>query len=155
MSTHLKKNRHAIACLFFLVVLCTNCLVLGANVSRATISVRGSFIRSRNHRAPNPGRCSSSEHSGGRIPGGASKKSIAIAMDFFICVRRTQHHLRACTQHHLTKGQHHSAARRTQMNEVALRANGVLRNDVMLRINDVALRANGISPSGLEKHRKL
>ena len=42
------------------------------------------------------------------------------------------------------------------MNEVALRANDVLRNDVMLRINDVALRANGIfSPSGLEKHRKL
>ena len=45
--------------------------------------------------------------------------------------------------------------RRTQMNEVALRANDVLRNDVMLRINDVVLRANGISPSGLEKHRKL
>ena len=33
------------------------------------------------------------------------------------------------------------------MNEVALRANDVLRNDVMLRINDVALRANGISPT--------
>ena len=32
------------------------------------------------------------------------------------------------------------------MNEVALRANDVLRNDVMLRINDVALRANGIRP---------
>ena len=30
------------------------------------------------------------------------------------------------------------------MNEVALRANDVLRNDVMLRINEVALRANGI-----------
>ena len=29
------------------------------------------------------------------------------------------------------------------MNEVALSANDVLRNDVMLRINDVALRANG------------
>ena len=28
-----------------------------------------------------------------------AKKSIAIAMDFFICVRRTQHHL--------TEGQHH------------------------------------------------
>ena len=41
------------------------------------------------------------------------------------------------------------------MNEVAFRANDVLRNDVMLRINDVALRANGISPSGLEKHLKL
>jgi len=59
-----------------------------------------------------------------------AKKSIAIAMDFFICVRRTQ------------------------MNDVALRANDVLRNDVMLRINDVALRANGFSPSTLAKHRK-
>ena len=29
------------------------------------------------------------------------------------------------------------------MNDVALRANDVLSNDVMLRINDVALRANG------------
>ena len=41
------------------------------------------------------------------------------------------------------------------MNEIALRANDVLRNDVMLRINDVALRANGFCPLGLEKHRKL
>ena len=41
------------------------------------------------------------------------------------------------------------------MNEVALRANDVLRNDVMLRINDVALRANGFSPSGLEKRPKI
>ena len=41
------------------------------------------------------------------------------------------------------------------MNEVALRANDVLRNDVMLRINDVELRTNGISPSCLEEHRKL
>ena len=40
------------------------------------------------------------------------------------------------------------------MNEVALRANDVLRNDVMLRINDVALRANGFSPSGLEKYQR-
>jgi hypothetical protein len=44
------------------------------------------------------------------------------------------------------------------MNEVALRANDVLRNDVMLRINDVALRANGFpppfSPSGLENTPK-
>ena len=36
------------------------------------------------------------------------------------------------------------------MNEVALRANDVLRNDVMLRINDVALRANGFSPQVLK-----
>ena len=33
------------------------------------------------------------------------------------------------------------------MNEVALCANDVLRNDVMLRINDVALRANVICPT--------
>ena len=33
------------------------------------------------------------------------------------------------------------------MNEVALRANDVLRNDVMLCINDVALRANGFCPT--------
>ena len=32
------------------------------------------------------------------------------------------------------------------MNDVALRVNDVLRNDVMLRINDVALRANGLTP---------
>ena len=32
------------------------------------------------------------------------------------------------------------------MNEVALRANDVLCNDVLLRINEVALRANGIKP---------
>ena len=32
------------------------------------------------------------------------------------------------------------------MNDVALRANDVLRNEVMLRINEVALRANGIKP---------
>ena len=36
------------------------------------------------------------------------------------------------------------------MNEVALRANDVLRNDVMLRINDVALRANGFPPQVLK-----
>ena len=38
------------------------------------------------------------------------------------------------------------------MNEVALRANDVLRNDVMLRINDVALRANGIFPPRVLKN---
>ena len=41
------------------------------------------------------------------------------------------------------------------MNEVALCANDVLRNDVMLRINDVAFRANGFFPSCLENHRKV
>ena len=41
------------------------------------------------------------------------------------------------------------------MNEVALCANDVLRNDVMLRINDVALRANGIRPVVLYADIKL
>ena len=31
------------------------------------------------------------------------------------------------------------------MNDVALRANDVLRNDVTLRVNDVALRANRLT----------
>ena len=51
-----------------------------------------------------------------------------------ICVQRTQHHLTVRST---------SLPLAAQMNEVALRANDVLRNDVMLRINDVALRANG------------
>ena len=46
-------------------------------------------------------------------------------------------------QHRLPEGQHHfeqseniiAAARRTQINEVALRANDVLRNEVALRAN--------------------
>ena len=38
------------------------------------------------------------------------------------------------------------AACGTKMNEVALRANDVLRNDVLLRINEVALRANEMRP---------
>ena len=39
-----------------------------------------------------------------------AKKSKSKDLDFFICVRRTQHRLRACTQHRLTEGQHHSVA---------------------------------------------
>ena len=49
------------------------------------------------------------------------------------------------TQHHLTV-RSTSLPLAAQMNDVALRANDVLRNDVMLRINEVALRANGIRP---------
>ena len=67
-------------------------------------------------------------------------------MDFFICVRRTQHHLTE-GQHHFERSENIIVRLRTQMNEVALRANDVLRNDVMLRINDVALRANVIFPN--------
>ena len=49
-------------------------------------------------------------------------------------------------QHHFEQSENIIVRLRTQMNEVALRANDVLRNDVMLRINDVALRANGMKP---------
>ncbi len=47
------------------------------------------------------------------------------------------------TQHHLSFSST-SLPLAAQMNDVALCANDVLRNDVMLRINDVALCANGI-----------
>ena len=47
------------------------------------------------------------------------------------------------SQHHLSFSSTSFRRRRTQMNDVALRANDVLRNDVTLRVNDVALRANG------------
>ena len=35
------------------------------------------------------------------------------------------------------------------MNDVALRANDVLCNDVMLRVNDVTLHENGLTPHRL------
>ena len=44
-----------------------------------------------------------------------------------------QHHLRACTQHHFERSENIIVRLRTQMNDVALRANDVLRNDVGLR----------------------
>ena len=47
------------------------------------------------------------------------------------------------TQHHLSFSSTSFRRMRTQMNDVALGANDVLRNDVPLRVNDVALRANG------------
>ena len=72
------------------------------------------------------------------------KKSKSKDLDFFICVRRTQHHLRGTRNIISSKARTSLPPRAAQMNEVALRANDVLRNDVMLRINDVALRANGI-----------
>ena len=50
-----------------------------------------------------------------------------------ICVQRTQHHL--CATHATSFSQRLTPfrRRRTQMNDVALRANDVLRNDVGLR----------------------
>ena len=66
----------------------------------------------------------------GSNPPAPAKKSKSKDLDFFICVRRTQHHLRACTQHHLSVSSTSLPPRAAQMNEVALRANDVLRNDV-------------------------
>ena len=53
-------------------------------------------------------------------------------LGFFICVRRTQHHLTE-GQHHFEQSENIIVRLRTQMNEVALRANDVLRNDVGFR----------------------
>ena len=70
--------------------------------------------------------------------------------DFFICVRRTQHHLTE-GQHHFrakscfaTSREHHFSFKRTQ-NDVVLRANEVAasRKWCGLTPNDVALCANG------------
>ena len=72
----------------------------------------------------------------GPNPGSSSKKSIAIAMDFFICVRTVRKANCDTTSFaclHAISFDRRSTSfrrRRTQMNEVALRANDVLRNDV-------------------------
>jgi len=50
-------------------------------------------------------------------------------LDFFICVLRTQHRLTE-GQHHFEQSENIIVRLRTQMNDVALRANDVLRNDV-------------------------
>ena len=59
------------------------------------------------------------------------KNSKPIGLDFFICVRRTQHHLTE-GQHHFEQSENiisHSSGHKTMLQRVA--------NDVMLRINDV------------------
>ena len=92
----------------------------------------------------------------GSSPSAPAKKSKSKDLDFFICAAGTTSFAR--------KGNIISSEARTslplaaQMNEVEALPQMMLQqvaNDVMLRINDVALRANGISPSCLEKHRKL
>ena len=70
---------------------------------------------------------------------------------FYLC-RKAQHHLTE-GQHHFSQSENIIVRLRTQ-NDVALRANDVLRNDVMLRINDVALRANGFFTSVLKNAPK-
>ena len=67
------------------------------------------------------------------------KKSIAFAMDFFICVVRTQHHLTEGQLHFrakrcfATSREHHFSFNRTQMNEVAPMAQ-MMYSVMMLRI---------------------
>ena len=58
-----------------------------------------------------------------------TKKSKSKDLDFFICVLRTQHRLTE-GQHHFEQSENIIVRLRTQMNDVALRANDVLRNDV-------------------------
>ena len=73
-------------------------------------------------------------------------QKIQVARLGFFHLRR-RHNL-ICMEHATSfraKREHHCCPA-AQMNEVALCANDVLRNDVMLRINDVALCANGIQP---------
>ena len=63
-------------------------------------------------------------------------------LGFFHLCRKAQHRLRACTQHHLSVSSTSLPPRAAQMNEVALLANDVLRNDVLfcLRQNAMMLR---------------
>ena len=69
----------------------------------------------------------------GSNPTAPAKKSKSKDLDFFICVRRTQHHLSATHATSFRAKREYHCPLRTQMNEVALRANDVLRNDVGLR----------------------
>ena len=87
---------------------------------------------------------------GGPNPPSPTKNPKATAFGFFSCAAR---HNIICVAH-ATSFEHKLnfiAARAAQMNDVALRANDVLRNDVVTVCkqtapNEVALRANGIKP---------
>ncbi len=61
-------------------------------------------------------------------PSAPAKKSVTCVTDFFICVRRTQHHWAKPTSFVAAATTSLSTVR-TQMNDVALRANEVLRNE--------------------------
>ena len=53
----------------------------------------------------------------GSSPAGGAKKSKPIGVDFFICVRRTQHHLTKC-QHHYERSEYiisHSSGHKTML----------------------------------------
>ena len=60
----------------------------------------------------------------GSSPAGGAKKSKPIGLDFFICVRRTGHHLTE-GQHHYERSEYIIVRLRTQMNDVVLRTNEV------------------------------
>ena len=64
----------------------------------------------------------------------APKRSTSFlgSVSFCVCVRRTQHRLTACGQHHFERSENIVINKRTQ-NDVTAEAV----NDVMLRINDV------------------
>ena len=63
---------------------------------------------------------------------GGAKKSKSFDLDFFICVRRTQHHL-TVGQHHYERSEYVIVRLRTQMNDVVLCINGVGLCPMMLR----------------------
>jgi hypothetical protein len=71
-------------------------------------------------------------------PAGWAKNPRSSERGFFICVRRTQHHLTE-GQHHFERSEniipHLCGHKRTMLRQVA--------NDVMLRINNIALHAKG------------
>ena len=74
---------------------------------------------------------------------GGAKKPRSEERGFFICVRRTQHHLTE-GQHHFEQSENiiaHSSGHKTMLHFSQMKLRQAA-NDVMLRINDVALRAN-------------
>ena len=75
-------------------------------------------------------------------PTAPAKKSKSQDLDFFICAAR--HNIVCVLARNIISSNARTSflIRAAQMNEVALRANDVLRNDVGSP-NDVALRANG------------
>ena len=104
------------------------------------VNVHRGLVQSVEHRSPKPSVVGSSP------PAPAKKNPSLMTWIFFICAVGTTS-FAWHTQYHLSVNSTSLPPCAAQMNEVALRANDVLRNDVMLRINDVALRANGIKRS--------
>ena len=70
-------------------------------------------------------------------------KNPKVLLSDFSFVPQAQLHLRGTRNIISSEARTSLPPRAAQMNDVALCANDMLRNDVMLRINEVALRANG------------